>query len=116
MRRASRAAAAFTVALTSLVVAVPAATAEGIPTTISSFSWTDSDGDTDYFDGQIYSTESKCEKRRTVKLYRKESGADPKVAAGTTEAKGDFAIEREDPGSGRYDLKVKRKRAGDVTC
>lgn len=116
MHRNSRVAAALAATLTSVLVIVPAAAADRVPTTISSFSWTDSDGDTDFFDGQVYSTVSKCKKRRALALYRKQSGTDPKVAGGRTLGDGGFVIEHEDPGSGRYYLKVKRKHAGGVTC
>jgi hypothetical protein len=116
MRRRLQVATAFALTLAAVIAVAPPAAAGGTPTTISSFSWTDSDGATDYFDGNISSAVAKCEKHRDLALYRLESGRDPKVAGGTTRGDGSFVIEHEDPGSGRYYLKVRRKHAGGTSC
>ena len=83
--------------------------------TFPTLSWTDADGATDFFDGEIQSPKRKCERDRRVVLFRKVSGPDEKVAK-TTGEDGSFVIEHEDPGSGRYYVKVKRERLASVTC
>ena len=98
-------------ALVCGVTAPGAAAAETVPTDISSFSWTDADGSTDFFDGAIASQKATCVKRRRVVLYRKEAGPDARIAGGKTNRHGVFRIEREDPGSGRYWAKVKIRRS-----
>jgi hypothetical protein len=110
------AAAVAAVCLTGLGAVPLAMAGDTVATSVESFSWTDADGDTDHFDGRISSDEKQCVKDRRVSLYRKESGRDPKIAGATTDRHGEFAVEREDPGSGRYYLKVKRAEVGAITC
>jgi hypothetical protein len=55
-------------------------------------------------------------RKRRVVLYRLESGADPTVGSTKTKHGGQFVLKREDPGSGRYYVKVKRKHTGGNTC
>jgi hypothetical protein len=103
-------------AVTALGVAVPALAGQTATTAIVAFSWTDADGDTDYFDGRISSSEDRCEKDRKVVVYRKQSGRDARIGGAATDGGGKFRVEREDPGSGRFYLKAKRKEAGPITC
>jgi hypothetical protein len=104
------------VALAGAFGALPALAGDASATNVTAFSWTDNDNGTDYFDGSVNSVEPKCVKRRKVILYRNDSGADQRVAGTETNKSGVFEIEREDPGSGKYYVKVKRRRAGDVSC
>jgi hypothetical protein len=113
-RRAATALAAA--ALVALAVPVAAAASTEVSTSIAGLSWTDADGATDHFDGAISSAAKKCVKGRRVSLYKKQAGPDTRLARLTTDKSGAFAIEREDPGSGRYYVKVKRAEVGDVTC
>ena len=94
---------------------VPATAADAPIDTFPTLSWTDNDGDTDFFDGEIASPKRKCQRERRVVLFRKASGDDEKVAKTTSEG-GSFVIEHEDPGSGRYYVKVKRERLASFTC
>ena len=96
--------------------AAPALAAGGFSTAFISLSWTDNDNGTDYFDGDLEADPSKCETGRRVRLYRKEPGTDPRVGAAKTKNNGKFTIEREDPGSGKYWGKVKKKRIGELVC
>jgi hypothetical protein len=74
--------------------------------------------DTDFFTGDIKSRRKRCVKDRLVKLFRQVPGRDERVAS-TRENIGvspqgppwyaGWMIEREDPGSGRYYVKMKRK-------
>jgi hypothetical protein len=105
-----------TVTIACAAGAVPALAGVPVATTITAFSWTDNDNGTDYFDGSINATEPKCVKHRKVIFYRKQSGDDQRVAATETDRDGAYKVEREDPGSGKYYVKVKRHRAGEVSC
>jgi hypothetical protein len=84
--------------------------------TFATFSWTDSDGDTDYFDGQLDSPKEKCVKRRRLVLLRRAQGDEVKVLRGKSDRRGAFRLEREDPGSGRYFLQIKPDRRGETEC
>ena len=114
---AGRATIATALAAALACLCVPAAVAaETVPTAISSFSWTDADGDTDYFDGAIDAEKRKCVRRRTVHLYRGGPGNDQRVATTRTKRDGSFVIRKEDPGSGGYYVRVTREFPGSDTC
>jgi hypothetical protein len=113
-RRALTTAATLAVAVASATV--PALGAGGFSTAFISLSWTDNDNGTDFFDGDLEADPSECEKGRRVRLYRKEPGNDPRVGSAKTKNSGKFSIEREDPGSGKYLAKVKKKRIGELLC
>lgn len=115
MSAAGKAAAAFAAALCALGVA-PAAAGEPATTSVSSFSWSDEEAGTDFFDGAISSAETKCLKGRRVTLNRKEGGGHQRLKRVRTDGDGEFLIEREDPGSGEYYVVVKRKQLEGVTC
>ncbi len=90
--------------------------AEEVPTTVTGFSWTDADGETDFFDGHIASVENKCIKHRTLTVFRKRHGPDSRVGRTETDNTGKWKVEREDPGSGHYYVKVKEAKAGGLVC
>ena len=102
--------------LTCLGAVSPATAGDTVSTSVASFSWTDADGYIDYFDGKVDSPKAKCAKHRRMVLYRKNPGPDPRNAASNTDRKGRFRLEIEDPGSGRYWVKAKRKSRDGFTC
>ena len=110
--------AAVAAAVLAMMLALPlgAGARDGVNTSVSSFSWTDNDDGTDFFDGAVSSAQPKCVKDRRVTLYRQAAGSDLRIKGVTTDRDGEFVVERENPGSGRYYLRVKRKRAAGVSC
>jgi hypothetical protein len=116
MRRGPTALALAAAALATLGTAGGAAASTEVATAVSGFSWTDADGATDHFDGQISSDAKKCVRQRRVSLYRKASGPDLRLATAKTDKSGEFTVAHEDPGSGSYYLKVKRAEVGATAC
>ena len=84
--------------------------------TNATLSWTDEDGGVDHFDGALESEKRKCEKRRRVVLFRRVQGEDEKVERAESNREGSFLLEHEDPGSGRYFVKVNQERRGATLC
>ena len=89
---------------------------DGFETVVAALNWNDKNDRADQFRGRLGSKESQCLHRRRVTLLRVAPGRDRKVASGRTDNAGSFAFAREDPGSGRYYLRVKERRIGLGTC
>jgi hypothetical protein len=106
------------VALVAAGAASVAAAEQEVTTAVAKLSWTDSDGDFDFFDGKLASPDDRCKRNRQLRLYRRESGRDPLVERGRSLnfSAGEFIIEIEDPGSGDYYVKVRPKEVGNITC
>ncbi len=79
-------------------------------TVVASLKWSDNDLRPDRFDGKLGATESRCLRERAVRLYRSVPGRDRRIAAALTNNRGAYRFDREDPGSGRFYLRVKKRR------
>jgi hypothetical protein len=72
----------------------------------------------DAFSGTVKSKKSKCVKKRPVKLFRKTSGNDKKVATDRSDRHGDWQVKIPYPGArqGTYYAKVPKKKTKRFVC